>query len=635
MDKNSKAKPGESRANKAKAPLGSEGSDGIERTILTANEIKKRLKAKSWLIDCATPLINKMSTLLDEEKVIIFLTDNEGCILHMVSADALSKALTSKYIIAGSYPPPNTLIYRTVEGVLKTNQEAEAEGPDWLLDETNEIWISWTNPLLVNPNHMVGTLTLYFPKKLSSKMLYALFCQTTSCIKQELSFYEEKKQAIKLKDQQLNLFNRYAQADLIIDRYGYINLASDEACSLLGVDKANIERKKVAKYIPNWELISYNDKKWIEVENREVFISNVENSGFYLLNSKAVMRTQNKFDEQICTLRSMKQVLNESNKYIGNNAHVHFDDIVGISVPVKRMMKEAKAIAKTESPVMLLGEQHTGRETLAQAIHNHSSRSNFGFVRVDVSALSTDRLEETLWGYNENHKPHLRRIPKPGAFEFANGGTLYINEIGLIPKSIQDKIFEVIKTQKVGRLGSTQQTTVDVRIICSSSFDLSQKIEADEFRIDLFYTLSTASLRVPPLRERRTDIPMLMGHYMTIKSRELGMKAVDIPKKIILILKRYEWPENFKEMIELTERIIRDKGQMFKTFKNERDFKKRNLYLEQLKEVEGIVSIEEHEKELIIRAYKAFNGSISKASRRLGISRNTLYLKLKKYGVDA
>lgn len=610
-------------------------TSGIERKVHTANEIKKRLKANSWLIDGATPFINKMFTLMNEQDIVLVLTDAEGCIMHIVGSESISKSLSAKYIIPGSYPPQNSIILNTIEEAIKYHKEAQAEGAETLVKENPEKRISWTSPLVLLANHMVATLTMYFPKEIESKTLFALFSQTSNCIKQELSFYEEKRQTTKLKEQQLNFFNRYAQAELIVDRNGYINMASNEACSLFGVEKTDIERKKITQFIPNWDAISHHDSKWVEVENREVFLSNVENSGFYLLNSKAVMRTQNKFDEQICTFRSMRQVLNEANKYIGNTAYVYFDDIIGASVPMKRMTKEAKSIAKTELPVMLLGEKHTGRETLAQAIHNHSKRTNFGFVRVDVNALSTDQLEETLWGYTENHKPHLRRMPKPGAFEFANGGTLYINEIGLLPKSIQDKVFDVIKSQKVGRLGSTRQTTIDVRIICSSSFDLTQKIEANEFRIDLFYTLSTASLRVPPLRERRADIPMLMENYMAIKSRELGMKPVEIPKKIILILKRYEWPENFKEMIELTERIILDKGQMFKTFKNERDFKKRNLYLEQLKEVESIISIDEHEKELIIRAYNAFNGSISKASRRLGISRNTLYLKLKKYGIDA
>jgi sigma-54 dependent transcriptional regulator, acetoin dehydrogenase operon transcriptional activator AcoR len=395
-----------------------------------------------------------------------------------------------------------------------------------------------------------------------------------------------------------------------------------------------LRRRTSQKFIPTWGSISNLDSKWIEVENTEVEVTHVTNSGLYLLNSKAILRTASRIEEQVFNLRSMRQVLNESNNYIGNRAYINMDDILGVSVLMKRMLKAAKSIAQNGSPIMLLGEKFTGRETLAQAIHNKSSRASFGFVRVDVSSLPAEKLEETLWGYNENHQPHLKRIPRPGAFEFANGGTLYINEIGLMPRLVQDKIFEVMKTGKISRLGSDISTRVDVRIICSSSMDLSHRIEKNEFRIDLFYALSPVSLRVPPLRERRPDIALLLDHYLNIKARELGLKKPSIPKKIMLILRRYEWPENFRELIELSERILIDQGEMFKNFKNERDFKRRHLYLEHLKAVESVITLEDHEKKLVLKAYNAFDGSISKASRALGISRNTLYLKLKKYGVE-
>ena len=204
----------------------------------------------------------------------------------------------------------------------------------------------------------------------------------------------------------------------------------------------------------------------------------------------------------------------------------------------------------------------------------------------------------------------------------------------MLPTHLQEKLLETIKSNRISRLGSKTSTPVDVRYIVSSSVDLTEKIEKGLFRIDLFYALSSSSLRMPSLRDRRPDITLLLDHFIEIKSKELKQKAPAIPKKILLILRRYEWPNNFKEMKELVEKIILEQGKMFKNFKNERDFKKRNLYLENLKEVGSIVPLEEHEKEMVLRAYQALNGSISSISRKLGVSRNTLYLKLKKYGID-
>lgn len=623
------------RTNISSNTMDIDNSNGLQRKMLTANEIKTRLKENTWFLDGVTPYLNKMLDFLDEDRLILFLTDTEGCILHIVTSEKISEILTLRFMIPGSFPQPNTVLFDAIDKVLTTQHGAQVTTGKAPIDNLQDNWICWAYPINIHPNTISGTLALCIPEQSASNPLHALLCQTVNCIKQELSFLEEKNKAAKLIDQQVNLFNRYAHADLIVDKSGKIQLVSNEACHMLGITRAEIEHKSISKFIPSWPAITYTDGKWTEIENTEVEISNVPNSGLYLINSKAISRTSNRIDEQICNIRSLKQVLNETNKYMGNTARAWFDDLLGTSPQLKRVIKEAKAIAQTNMPVMLLGEKYTGRLAIAQAIHNHSSRSEFGFIQVDATALSSERLEEVLWGYTESGKANPKKTPKPGAFEFANGGTLYINEIGLLSQSLQNKIFDVIHSGKVNRIGSSFKTTVDVRIICTSSIDLSQKIEAGEFRIDLFYDLSSASLRIPPLRERRADIPLLINHYLGLKAKELDMKKLEIPKKIMLILRRYEWPENFKELVELSQRIILDKGNMFKTFKNERDFKRRNLYLEQLKEVESVTSLEEHEKELIIKAYHAFDGSISKASRRLGISRNTLYLKLKKYGIDA
>ncbi len=610
------------------------GRAGINGKILTANEIKNRLRTNSWLTNCAKPYIEKMYTFAEESSIIIFLTDSEGCILKIVTNEELQKKLTEKFIISGSFPPPKTALYLAIDKVVATQFEANTEHGDPLAELKPNQWKCHATPLQIGAGQLAGTLSIYFSEKLNAKMLYALLNLTANCIKHELQYSEEKEQVQLLKEIQLNQLNMYAQPNFVVNAKGIIKVISDEACNILGSDRENIIGKKISKFIPEWQNITTKDGKWIEVEHKEVLLQNASSSGLFLLKTKAIMRTQNKFDEQICSLQNMRHVLNEANKYIGNTAHVQLNDIMGISVTIKRLIKEAKAIAKTDNAVMLIGEKHTGCESIAQAIHNASARITYGFVKVNVANLSPEELEETLWGYHENFRPHLHRIPKPGAFEFANGGTLYISNIGLMPISTQEKVFEAIKTKKVTRLGSAQQITVDVRIMCSNPFDLSDKIERKEFKIDLFYSLSTSSVRMPALRERRADIPLLINHYITLKSEELGLNPVNIPRKIVLILRRYEWPGNFKEMIELSERIIRDKGRMFKTFKNERDFKSKNLYLDQLKEIENLASLEENEKELIVKAYKAYKGSISKTSRRLGISRNTLYLKLRKYGVD-
>ncbi|PKP39551.1 MAG: hypothetical protein CVT98_01385 [Bacteroidetes bacterium HGW-Bacteroidetes-15] len=487
---------------------------------------------------------------------------------------------------------------------------------------------------MLNAQQTVGSIALCAPTSATNKYLLTLLKLCAKCVEQDLLLGKEKSQTKMLQDEQLNIFNSHAHANIVVTGKGVIDLISDKACELLGLKRKDILHQNITTIIPDWKKILLSNSRQMELNNIEVEITNVTNAGAYLLNGRVLRVSSGLVDEMIFNLRSMKQVLSESNKYNGNIATFTFDDINCVSVPMKRIIKDAKSIAHLDSHVILIGEKYTGKRIIAEAIHNQSKRMEFGFVRVNLSNATEDEMEEILWGYTEKHKPYKKWVPKPGAFEFANGGSLYINEIGMLPLRLQDKLLETITTKKTSRLGCKSLTMVDVRIFATNSYDLSAQIDRGDFRIELFYALSGSSLRVPALRERKQDVPALLKETIEIKSLEMGKKAPVIPKKNLLILKRYEWPNNFKEMKEFAELLINDQGKMFKNFKNERDFKRKHLYLDYQKEVESIVPLDEVEMHHIIKAYKALGGSISKTSRKLGVSRNTLYLKLKKYGFD-
>lgn len=604
------------------------------RKILTANEIKDLIKKNDWLIRSASPYINTLSKYVSPEGCSVFITETEGYIINLATDEKRMLEYKKNFIIPGAVPSTNSALENSVNQVVYDGKTLGEYTGKSLIASTKESCTCWTIPIMLNAQQLVGTLSLCTKKGNENKHHPTLLRLCNHCIEQDLMLSEEKSQAKMLLDEQLNIFNKHAQADLIVTGNGTIDLISDKACELLGLTRANILHKKITSIIPSWNDIPIPSSRSKEVNGIEVEIENVPHAGIFLLNAKVLKQSSSVVDEIVCSLRSIKQSLNEANKYIGNRAIFTFDDVQSISAPMKRIMKEAKSIAQTDMHVTIFGERFTGKKIIAEAIHNQSKRADMGFVRVDISNLNDDEMAEAIWGYTGMHKPYKRRVGMPGALEFANGGTLYINEIGKLPLALQDKLLEAIRTQKVKRLGSKSSSIVDVRIIASNSYDLSSQIDRGEFRIDLFYALSESSLRVPPLRDRKQDIPSLLEQFIDCKSKEMGMKAPKIPKKIILILKRYEWPNNFKEMKELAELLIKDQGKMFKTFKNEREFKRNHLYLDYQKEIDSIIPLEEVEKESIIRAYRALNGSISKASRRLGVSRNTLYLKLKKYGID-
>jgi DNA-binding NtrC family response regulator len=605
----------------------------LPKHILTANEIKVQLASNDWLIRIAVPYLNRILNSLEQESPILFLLASNGYILHSACSSDLSNKLTQNFIIPGSYPKQNSALFNAITNFVDNDKAAKPSYGSIFSNESSN-WVCWACKIQLADTELGGCIALCLPQIHESKFLSTILSLSADCIEHEIIYNEDKSRAIKLKDQQLLLFNRHAQADLVVNSHNRIILISDMACQLLGIKREEIEHKNIETFIPYWQHIPLIRSKNVAVENFEIEVVNTSNSGFYLLNAKVVKKSLGKVDEILCNLRSMKQVLNEANKFIGNYAHKSFDDIIAVSPAMKRIVKEARKIAKTNTPLYIVGNVHTGKESLAQAIHNYSARSNNGFVRVNLQNMSTDQAEEDIWGHKEDYKTYGNKSVRHGALEYANGGTLYINEIGLLPLSLQDKLINTLKEQRCSRIGEKSSFFIDVRLISSSSFDLSERIESGKFRIELFYLISNTYLAIPSLLERKADIPLLLEHFLRIKAKQSDCKVPEIPKKILLILKRYDWHENIKELKEFADRLLVDQGAMFKSFKNERDFKRRYLFLENLKEVESIIPLCEHEKQMVLKAYKAYNGSISKTSRQLGVSRNTLYLKLKKYGIE-
>ena len=606
-----------------------------DRKILTANEVKDRLRGLEWIICAALPFLKKLSDVLKGENPTVLLTDKEGCILHIEAAAKIESALSAQLIMKGTFPNQNTIIGRAITlCTSKVSDEPQDSSGEFNIDKGNDQWTCIASSVLNDEKQIEGCLAVCLPYKHANSSVKAMVQMVSNCIGREISLYNDKLRAKKLLDEQTTIFNRHALADLVIDQSGKIELISDKACELLGISRKNAHHKNIAHFIPSWDTSTLTKKGNDEIENIEVEIINTINSGTYLLNAKAVKRTSGVIDEIVCSLRSMKQVLNESNRYIGNVAAFSFDDIPAISAHMKRLVKAAKSIALYDTPAIIFGEKHTGKGMFAQAIHSYGSRSSFGFVQVDLSGLTPNEMDEALWGYTINHKPYKKRLPKPGAFEFADGGTLYINEIGLLPLALQEKLLNTMKTGKTERLEGGKTIKVNVRVIASSTTDLTQSIEDGLFRIDLFYAISNASLRIPPIRERRQEIPLLLSQLACTLAIDMGLTTPEIPKKIMLILKRYEWPNNMMDMREFIKKVILEQDKIFKSYRNERDFKRKNLYLDRLKEIGSLTTIEENEKRLVVKAYETFNGSISKTSRMLGISRNTLYLKLKRYGID-
>jgi len=304
-----------------------------------------------------------------------------------------------------------------------------------------------------------------------------------------------------------------------------------------------------------------------------------------------------------------------------------FDEIIGNSPALEFVLAEVERVAPTDSTVLVLGETGTGKELIARAIHNISARCGRPFVKLNCSAIPFDLLESELFGHEKGAFTGAI-AQKIGRFEMADSGTLFLDEIGDLPLALQPKLLRVLQEQEFERLGSGKTHRINVRLVAATHRDLAEMVAKREFRSDLYYRLNVFPVMLPPLRERREDIPQLATHFVEVFARRMGKRIDAIPQDILDAFVSYSWPGNVRELQNLIERaVIRsDNGVLSNPLPDENP-------------VTVAVSVNrfrDSTRALILHALQEAGwvvGGPRGAAARLGLKRTTLIAKMKKLGI--
>jgi len=307
-----------------------------------------------------------------------------------------------------------------------------------------------------------------------------------------------------------------------------------------------------------------------------------------------------------------------------------FEQIVGRSAALRRVLREVEVVAPTDSGVLIQGETGTGKELIAQAVHNRSARRDRALVKVNCAAIPTGLLESELFGHEKGAFTGAI-MRKPGRFELADKGTLLLDEVGDIPLELQAKLLRVLQEHEFERLGSTRTQQVDVRVIAVTHRDLKQMVEEGTFRSDLYYRVHVFPLTVPPLRDRREDIPLIVRHFVGKFSRRMNRHIETISPRTMEALRDYAWPGNIRELQNFIERaVILSPGTSLRVPLGE-------LTQETVRSSEAqLPTLKEMKREHVLRALKESNwvtGGPNGAAAKLGMKRTTLAYLIRKLGI--
>jgi sigma-54 dependent transcriptional regulator, acetoin dehydrogenase operon transcriptional activator AcoR len=446
-----------------------------------------------------------------------------------------------------------------------------------------------------------------------------------------------KLQEIHLKNDHMKQITETVSAgSLSVDKFGTIMFINEVGGEMLGVRAEEVLGKPISEVLDNQAFSLDVLEIGMPVINKDRIIKINKGQYHFRLSSFPLYDNLN---EPIGAIFHFKDIRKEVEIIVNTKGFFTFDDIIYQCNEMESLIQLAKKAALQDSSILIDGESGTGKELIAQSIHNYSSRSNNPFIVIDCSAIPRNLVESELFGYEAGAFTGSHKSGMMGKFERANGGTVFLDEIGEMPLEIQSKLLRVIQSRSITRIGGHDPISLNIRIIAATNRNLAHEVTEGSFRHDLYYRLNVINLFVPALRDRKGDLPLLIHKLMRKTAKREKREVPHLSNRVMKVLENYAWPGNIRELENTMERaVILANGEI--------DFQqlpKRLLGIENSKvssipvQTQYIVNQTAQkpktimEQQLIINALKASNGNKSKAAKQLGIARSTLYEKMYQY----
>lgn len=601
------------------------------KRIIEGIEFQHQLDKNKDLLEISEPIILQLLETVEKNGFVIVLTDNEGCILKIVGGDKTLKAARNLNMIEGAFMSENSIGTNAMGTAINENASVQITAKEHFISAYHQ-WTCSAAPIHYQ-NKIIGTLNLTGKAENVHPHTLGLVMAAVSAIENKLTNTEILHELSASRQYAWTMMNNLAYGVFAIDLNDEIQWVNDSACRIINIRRKKLLDKQINSIFPDWiktRRIVLNELNFLDQES---YFDLPQISERFLFNAYLIKNEEKEILGYLLTFRPLSRMLNLVKKYTGLHAYYHFEDIITQSPNTFKLVKYAEKIANSTSTVLITGESGTGKEVFAQAIHNASERRESAFVAVNCGAISPSLIESEMFGYEEGAFTGARKGGCPGKFELADGGTIFLDEIGEMPMDMQVKLLRVLQEGMVTRVGAQNSKKIDVRIIAATNKDLEHEIEKRKFRLDLYYRLNVIPIHIPALRDRKEDIIPLARHFMASKGEKLNKPVPELTSDIENKLLNYSWKGNIRELENYIEKLVNiGENQDIEDVENMDTHETDNL--EKSSKKMEIKTLELLEKEAIIFAVKELNGNISQIAKQLGIGRNTLYAKFKKNGID-
>lgn len=594
-------------------------------------ETKKAKIQDEYEIIC--DYMNHLHEITKGSGYLISFTDKDGYVLDIMGDKMIVDLFEEKYNFkSGVKWDCSKTGTNSTALALKNDKPIQVVGAEHFCKLLHD-WACSAAPIHDKEGNLIGVLNI---SGLNSNVhIHTLGMVITSAKSIEHQFdlknlNKELERKNKLEDA---IMQTISEGILVLDKDGIVKFMNETGGKILKID----HKEAIGHHVT--ELVDFRPVilEVLETEqgyvDREFFIRS-HGKLLHFIKTATVLRNEDgEMQGVLDTFREISRVKKMVNVMTGAQATFSFDDILGNSEVIHRSKSIAKIASNSDSNVLIQGETGTGKEMFAQAIHKESSRADGPFVGINCAALPTKLIESELFGYVAGAFTGANKDGRPGKFELANGGTIFLDEIGEMPINMQAKLLRVLQNKKIIRIGGSEVIPVDVRIIAATNKDLAKEVKKSNFRHDLYYRLNVLKINIPPLRERKEDIKLLAKHFLNIFAGKMGIKNIHFEKNVLSKFREYDWPGNVRELENVIERLINLSNKKVITTEDMIDFEKeQNLYNDSNKNTQKEFSIKPldiKEKEYIKEVLEMCDNNVSRAARLLEVSRNTIYNNLK------
>ncbi len=611
----------------------------VSKKILSHEAVSENLQKNSGLIRITMPLLRDLHDFLTGSGFIMVLTDQEGCILDVIGDQETLRAALELNMVVGASMNEQCIGTNAMGTAIRENAPVQISATEHFITAYHR-WTCSAAPIHSPGGEIIGTLNLTGASRLVHPHTLGIVVAAVRSVEFQLRNEVVQNQLILADRYSTTLMNSIAHGILGVSS-GVVTSANNAASRLLDLEKDRLGAARAATYIEDWQAIDDRLRTGETLEDEEVTLVVNGKKEKILLSAQAILGERADSMNLVLTLKEIQKVLNLVNRFTGMQARYTFADFIGESPEMERIVGYAKHAADSPATILIDGESGTGKEVLAQAIHNHSARRSNGFVAINCGAIHRNLMESELFGYDEGAFTGAKRGGQLGKFELANGGTLFLDEIGEMPLDLQVNLLRVLQEGYVMRVGSNKCIPVNVRIIAATNKDLNREIALGNFRQDLYYRLSVIPITIPPLRERREDILLLAEHFIRAKSAKLGKAPIRLPEEVADWVCHNPWRGNIRELENFIEKVIVLDGRPLKDMLSLCDVPENKVSGgdevnrgPSVNEQDYACSLEILERRAIAAALKKTDHNVTLAAKVLGISRNTFYLKIKKYGIQ-